>query len=424
MNELEKLQARLSEIFNELEVFNSITDLTDEQVATINTLHGEYEGVKAKCEALEKVAAISNHANTSARKTTTPKTENTKTPVVEVTNRYDNTMGFKSFGEFASAIADKSKGKIDQRFNNATAYEMISEDGGVLIPEGFMTEIQSKVSGDGSLLARTSEFRTSSNHLSLPVDEKEPWNGGIKAYWMGEGQTYTESKQELGQANFRLQKLGALVKCTDELLEDAAALESYIRAKAPEAVMHKLNDAIISGDGNAKPQGILNSGFTVEVAAEAGQAVSTIVYKNVVKMESRLIPGNGAVWLAHPQVKEHLRQLKDDNNNLVYMAGGQFPNIAEAGFDTLMGKPVIYMMGAMPALGDSGDLILTDMNYYYSVLKTSGIKQDVSTHLYFDRDITAFKFSMRVDGRCPFKAPVTTQYGNYDMSGFIKLAAR
>ena len=82
------------------------------------------------------------------------------------------------------------------------------------------------------------------------------------------------------------------------------------------------------------------------------------------------------------------------------------------------------MMGAMPALGDSGDLILTDMNYYYSVLKTSGIKQDVSTHLYFDRDITAFKFSMRVDGRCPFKAPVTTQYGNYDMSGFIKLAAR
>lgn len=422
--ELEKLKARMTEIFDELDVFEKIENHTDEQLESINALYSEYEQVKNKVETLEKLQLVKNHAETSSRKVAPVSTEAPKARV-EVRDRFDKTMGFKNFGEFAKAVADKSKGKIDQRFNNTTAYEHIAEDGGVLIPGDFLSEIREKVQGDSSLLPRTSSFSTSGNHLSLPVDEEEPWNGGIQAYWMGEGQSYTESKQKLGQANFRLHKLGALVKATDELLEDASALESYIRRKAPEAIVHKLNDAVINGDGVAKPSGLLGSGFTIEVAAEGGQAADTIVYNNIVKMEARLLPQSGsAIWLAHPQVKEQLRLLKDDNGNAIYMAGGQFPNMATAGFDTLMGKPILYMMGAMPALGDSGDLILADMSYYYSLVKTAGIRQDISTHLYFDRDITAFKFSMRVDGHCPYKTPVTTQYGAYDMSGFIKLAAR
>jgi HK97 family phage major capsid protein len=423
MNELEKLKARMADILNEIQVFETVENISDEQVETINALHGEYEQVKAKSEALEKVASIQNHATTSTRKSAPV---NTPSPKVEVKSRFDKTMGFKNFGEFAKAVADKSKGKVDERFNNSAAYEHISEDGGVLIPSDFLSEIREKAMGDDSLLPRTSNFQVSGNHLSMPIDEKEPWNGGIKAYWIGEGQQYTESKQELGQANFRLHKLGALVRATDELLEDASALESYIRRKAPEAIVHKLNDAIINGDGVAKPSGILGSDFTIEVAAEGGQAADTVVYKNLVNMEARLLPSAsaGAVWIAHPAVKAQLRQLKDDNGNAIYMSGGQFPNLASAGFDTLLGKPIVYMMGAMPTLGDSGDIILADLNYYYSAIKTAGIRQDISTHLYFDRDITAFKFSMRVDGHCPFKSPVVTQYGNYEMSGFIKLAAR
>jgi len=424
MNELEKLKARMGEILESLNAYSGLENMTDEQVNEINDFHTEYENVKAKAEALEKVEAIKNHASSSNRQVAPTQPENKATPKVEVKDRFDKTMGFESFGSFAKAVADRSKGKVDPRFNNTTAYEQISEDGGVLVPKDFLTEIKESVQGDQSLMSRTSSFTTSGNHLSLPVDETQPWSGGIQAYWVAEGNSYIESKQQLGSADFRLHKMGALVKCTDELLEDASALESYIRRKAPDAIVHKLNDAIISGDGVGKPKGLLNTGFKVEVAKQGGQAADTVVYENIIKMESRLIPGSNAVWLAHPQVKEQLRQLKDANGNHIYMNGSQFPNLATAGFDMLMGKPIIYMMGAMPALGDAGDLILADMSYYYSLLKTAGIKQDVSTHLYFDRDITAFKFTLRVDGACPFKSPVTTQYGNYDMSGIITLAER
>jgi len=422
--DLESLKARMGEILNELEVFNTVEDLSDEQIETVNALSGEFEGIKTKIEAKEKIEAMKAHTVASTRKVAA--TEPVKTAKVTVTNRTDKTMGFKSFGEFAKAVSNKSKGKIDQRFNNATAYESFADDGGVLIPESFLSEIQEKVQGEESLLSKTSSFQTAGNHLSLPIDEVAPWNGGIQAYWTEEGGLYTESKQVLGQANFRLHKLGAMVKCTDELLDDASALESYIRRKAPGAIVHKINEAIISGDGVGKPNGLIGSSFGINVAAEAGQAAGSVVYQNLLKMSARELPQSAGktVWLAHPQVKEQLLDLKDGNGNLIYMSGGMFPNMVERSPDMLLGRPIIYMMGGMPALGSIGDIMLVDLDYYYSVVKSSGIKQAISTHLFFDRDITAFKFTMRLDGRCPYTSPVTTQNGAYDMSGIIRIAAR
>ena len=78
----------------------------------------------------------------------------------------------------------------------------------------------------------------------------------------------------------------------------------------------------------------------------------------------------------------------------------------------------------MPALGDAGDIVLADLSYYTAIVKTAGIKQSVSTHLFFDRDIQAYKWTFRVDGSCPYKAPVTTEFGNHQMSAIVTLAER
>ncbi len=81
------------------------------------------------------------------------------------------------------------------------------------------------------------------------------------------------------------------------------------------------------------------------------------------------------------------------------------------------------MMSAMPALGDLGDIMLVDLSYYYLATKAAGIKSASSIHLLFDKEITSFRFSMRLDGKCPFQAPVTTEFGSYDMSAFVMLEA-
>jgi len=188
--------------------------------------------------------------------------------------------------------------------------------------------------------------------------------------------------------------------------------------------MHKVNLAVLNGDGVAKPDGILNSPFTVEVAKEAGQTADTIVAENVIKMYSHMIPQARAnsVWLAHPSAEEGLLGLKDGAGNFIYLSPGQGINNAPNG--VLLGRPVLPMMAGLPGIGDSGDLVLADFSYYWAALKAGGVKSSSSIHLYFDRDITAFKFTLRIDGKVPFTTPVTTEQGAYNMSGFVKLADR
>jgi HK97 family phage major capsid protein len=260
--------------------------------------------------------------------------------------------------------------------------------------------------------------------LSLPIDETAPWNGGVQAYWLAEGAPLTETKSKLGQASWKLNKLGALVKVTDELLEDATALESYIKAMAPEAINHKINSAILTGDGVGKPTGLLSSGFKIQVAKESLQTADTVVAKNVIKMYSKMIPSAraNAVWFINPAVEEQLRVMKDDLGNFIYLAPGSQLN--QTPYGQLLGRPVVSLIGSMPQLGDEGDIIFADLSYYYSITKVGGLKQSVSAHLYFERDIQAYKWTMRIDGSCPFKTPVTTEFGAYQMSAIVTLEAR
>ena len=424
MKTLKEMRERVGQISDRLGQLGNVENFTDEVTKEINDLHAEFSDLKNKIESLEKIEAVTQ--STGPGRQVSPATNQVTQPQVTVgVNRadLDKKGGFHNAGEFFKAVVKSVRtGDHDARFKNA-AFEKNGEDGGFLIPEDFRQEIQKKVSSDESLLSRTRQFQTAGNHLVLPTNETAPWDGnGIQAKWEEEGGTYVESKPKFSQKSLRLHKLTALVPVSEELLDDAPALQSWINMSAPEAIMHKVNKAIIAGDGAGKPLGILQSGFTATVAKESGQAADSIVYKNLVKMDSRLI-GNG-VWIAHAGAKEQLRQLKDDAGNHIYMNGAAFPNMSAQPYEILLGKPVIWMMGAMPAVGDRGDIILANMSYYITALKTAGIKSQVSTHVYFDRDLAAFKFSFRVAGQCPYNSPVTTENGGYEMSGFVTLADR
>jgi HK97 family phage major capsid protein len=416
---LEQMKARLAEIVAKLGEYNGLESFNDNDVVAINDLNEEFEGLKKQIEAKEKVAAMTAAASTSVRKTA----PEAATRVEVIPSKTEKNGGFKSFGEFLSSVKKASSGDIDKRFQN-TMFEKNGEDGGFLVPEEMMTEVTKKVQSDESLLSRTRQFTVSGNALSLPIDEKQPWTGGVNAYWIAEGGQYNDSKFGFETASWRLHKLGAMIKITDELLEDTVALESYMRAMAPEAIMHKINSAILTGNGVGKPKGILNSGFKVKVSKEAGQAADTIVARNVIKMYSKLIPSAraGAVWYINAAVEEQLRQMKSDSGDFIYLAPGSQLN--QTPYGQLLGLPVIPLIGSMPALGDEGDIILGNLSYYYSIVKAGGMKQAISSHLHFDRDIQAYKFTMRIDGGCPFKSPVKTEFGDYEMSAFITLEDR
>ena len=426
---IEQIRARLAEISAELDGVQAGADgFSDEQLTQVETLNAEFEGLNKQLEAAEKMEAMKAKASASAGRKSTPAAAGT--PRIEVgTDRAARFNGFESAGSWLMAVKKAGQtGELDNRFKNAVAKESVGEDGGFLVPEEISAAILKKMAGDDSLMSRTTAIQVGGNALTINVDENQPWNGGVQAYWTAEGAAITESKPAFRQASWRLQKLAALVKATDELLDDATALESYILASAPNAIMHQVNKAILTGNGVGKPTGIINSPFTVTVSKEAGpQTADTVVAANILKMYSRMFPASrsNAAWYINPAVEEQLRLMKDANDNFIYIAPGGFGSqMNSTPYATLLGRPVIPLIGGMPALGDVGDILFCDLSYYYMIRKAAGVKSATSIHLHFDKEITSFRFSLRLDGKCPFNSPVTTEYGSYQMSAFVALEAR
>lgn len=343
--------------------------------------------------------------------------------------------GFRSAGEYLAAVMQASAkgGTIDPRLiaNAPTTYgqEGVGADGGFAVPPDFRQTIITKVMGEESLLSRTDQQTSSSNSITFPADETTPWqtSGGIQAYWETEAGQKSQSKPALTEKTVKLNKLVALVPLTDELIEDAPAMAGYVNRKAPEKITYKINDAIINGTGAGQPLGILNSAGTVSVAAESGQAAATVRFENIVNMWGRLAAASKqrAIWLMNSDAESILPYMKfidqgSGNAVPVYLPPGGLSN---SPFGTLYGRPVVTSE-AMPALGSAGDIILADMSQYLSVVKGSGIRQDVSIHLWFDYDVTAFRFVMRVGGQPWWNAAIARTGGQSSRGFFIALGAR
>ena len=259
------------------------------------------------------------------------------------------------------------------------------------------------------------------------IDETTPWqsSGGLLAFWEGEGNQLTQSKPNLGEENVRLNKLTALVPVTSELLDDAGAMSTYLRRKVPEKFTFKVNDAIVNGTGAGQPKGLLNADALITVAKESGQAADTIVFNNIVNMWSRLYAGcrANAIWLINQDIEPQLLGMQFPGTGTavpVYLPPG---GLSASPFGLLMGKPVIPVESAQ-TLGDAGDIILGDLGQYLTVMKTGGIRQDVSMHLWFDYDMMAFRFIMRLGGQPWWSAVITPANGTNTRSCVVTLAAR
>ncbi|MBB95588.1 MAG: phage major capsid protein [Rhodobacteraceae bacterium] len=337
--------------------------------------------------------------------------------------------GFRTFGDFVASVRKASTrgGEVDGRLMGAAASSYGNEssgtDGGFAVPPDYRATIMEKAFGEDSLISRTDRQTSGSNTMTFPSDMTTPWQttGGIQAYWEGEASTLSQSKPSLQNVTVRLHKLSALVPMTEELLEDAQAMGSYVSRKSAEKIDFKISNAIAYGNGVGQPLGFMDSPALVTQAAEGGQTADTLVAANIVKMMSRMPVQSrrSAVWLIHPDAEPQL-PLMTLGDQPIYMPPG---GLSSAGYGTLLGRPVIPHQ-VCKTVGDLGDIMLVDLNSYLSVTKAGGLRSQTSIHLWFDQDITAFKFTFRVGGQPWWSEPTASLNGSHTQSPFITLAAR
>jgi len=309
--------------------------------------------------------------------------------------------------------------------------EGIGAQGGFLVDTDRGGSLMQRVYNVGDLLRRVDMVGISpgSNGMTFyGVNETSRANGsrrgGIRAYWAAEGGTKTASQPEFRQLELRLHKVVGLVYATDELLQDASALETWIMNNLPEELRFVVEDAIINGTGVGMPQGILASGALVAQAAEAGQAAATIVSQNIMNMWSRLwAPSRrNAVWLINQDCEPQLYQM-----NLGVGTGGvalyQPPGgLSQTPYATLMGRPLVASEYCQ-TLGTQGDILLLDLNEYQMIEK-GGMQSASSIHVRFVYDETVFRFVYRCDGISKWNSALTPFNSTVTQSPFIALATR
>ena len=258
------------------------------------------------------------------------------------------------------------------------------------------------------------------NGLELPVIDETSradgsrW-GGILAYWLAEAAEKQPSKPKFGRLSLTLNKLVGLCYTSDELLADAAVLQSIVTDGFSQEIGFRMDDAILNGSGVGQPLGILNSSALVTVTKETGQPAATLVFENLVKMWSRCYGRSrkNAIWLLNQDTEVQLFSLGiivGMGGSSVYMPAG---GLSASPYSTLFGRPIIPMEQCQ-TLGTKGDVVLFDPSQYLVIDK--GVESDVSIHLRFLHDESTFRFVYRVDGApiwksalIPFKGATNTQ---------------
>ncbi len=405
-------------------------DMTDEEVAAFDAIRTRIDAASAAID--REAALIADEARIGIASAIGP--------IVTDNRESDPKRGFYSIGEFMQAVfqADKPGKSIDSRLlpggssgigaaaPSTFSNEAAGQDGGFLVPPQFSQEIFKLSLGEDSLLPLTDNVEISGNSMAFPKDETTPWGtNGIRAYWQGEAASGVPTKPVLGLATLRLKKLMALVPTTDELLDDANALTSYLPQKVALSIRWKANESILFGAGNGIPVGCMNAGAVVTVVKESGQATQTLVPQNLAKMIARLPPGSftNAVWIINNDVLPALFTLSLGNFPIYLPTGLSVGGLQVSPYGTLLGRPVFVSQHAN-TFSTQGDVLLVDLSYYQTITKAGGMQTATSMHLYFDADLTAFRTTFRMDGQSKIVNAIAPAKGSNSLSPYIQLGAR
>ena len=178
------------------------------------------------------------------------------------------------FGDFNEKGVFQAAGGSDGAMNEA-----VPSEGGFLVGADYSEKIYQRTYLTGEITRRCQRqpISSNSNRLKLRVVDEDSRAdgsrmGGVLAFWANEADTFMYTRPKFRLIELFLNKLTALVFATDELLEDAAALEAWIMNNLPTELNFRVEDAIFQGTGAGQPGGIFLSQALLTIAKASGDS--------------------------------------------------------------------------------------------------------------------------------------------------------
>lgn len=305
-------------------------------------------------------------------------------------NQFTESEGYKRLQTAGIQGSSFTTGKIKLK---ATLFEGDMDApgaGGALFPEDRRPGIQQILFERLTVAGLISPGQTTSNVVRYVVETlADPGSIGPVA----EGALKPEAELEFEETDEPVRKIATFLPVSDEMLEDAAQIRSYINARLSLFVQQEEENQLLNGDGTGiNIDGLLNRvpGPNTGVVSDAQAANDADhIFAALTAARRSFLEPDGII--VNPDDWAALRLLKDDNNN--YIGGSPFSTGPGEPNETLWGKRVV-VTEAMAA----GAALVGAFRMGAQVFRRSGLTVEASnSHAdYFRRNLTAIRAEERL----------------------------
>jgi HK97 family phage major capsid protein len=261
-----------------------------------------------------------------------------------------------------------------------------------IVPKSFFDEVFLQARLAGPMLNVAQVINTASGeNLTIPT-----LTAYSTATIKGAGVAIADSEPTFSSITLGAFKYSFLVPVANELLTDSGFdISALIAEQAGNAIGFGINTGLTVGTGTVEPTGIFTTGASAVTGGTGVGGAPT--YENLVDLiyaldgQARLLPGVG--FLMSKSGLAAVRKVKDGDNRFIWTNG----TLVNGQPDTILGYP-IYENPAAAAVATTAFSIGFGHLPSYKARLAGGIQVAQSGDYAFDKDVTTFRVTARVDG--------------------------
>lgn len=191
-------------------------------------------------------------------------------------------------------------------------------DGGYLVQPEYRNTMLSLIEQYGIARQYCTVIPMSTTELIMPK-----LTGGVQVYWIGEGQTISETQPSFGEFRMTVKKLAALVPMSSELLSDASLAIANLLATLFAQALAKEEDRVVfmgnTGAGDPFNGVLYDPGVNAHVLGSGSTTFGSIDAEDLANITSRnSLFTSGARFFMHRTIFNLIRQLKDGDGNYIW----------------------------------------------------------------------------------------------------------
>ena len=267
-----------------------------------------------------------------------------------------------------------------------TLQEGVDADGGYLVPTEFERALFAGRDRQDPIFEMAGRLMLGSMTKEVPyvADKGE-------AGWISEGGSYPESDDSFGQVILRANKIGRIVKATEEMIADSAFdIIGYLAESLGRSIGKGEARAFWTGNGIGKPLGVMNcAGTGVTTAGNKPTADELLDLFYSIEEQYRSV----SYFAMNSDTVKEMRKLKTGEGQYLWTPGlnGQS--------DSILGRPLRTSQYIDTIAAGKGVIAFGDFLGCYKIADRQGFDFRILNEKYADTGEVGFRGGARTDGK-------------------------